>query len=165
MSKHASPKKRSKPYVAKAPTKYGGLHIIAGQMDAANPISEEERITVAADYYASISAMVEGRGEKDHYDSIAYALNIGHMVTRAIMGAEYRDTVAKAMMAAAICMERYKEIGRLGLAGDEIAALREYGPIFEEILKEATKGELKAAQDAAKKKIDKREFFEIERVA
>jgi hypothetical protein len=144
MARHDKPK-RKKAYRPRPETKFGGLHIISERMVQANPLTEEEQIHVSADYYAALTAMIEGRGESGHFDSLVYAVNIARILANNGIGEEYDELVYPALCAMKRCKERWARTGKFGLDGEGVQALRAMASLHEAQLEVTTAAELKAA--------------------
>lgn len=150
----ANNKKPRKAYKPKAKTTFGGLHIVGKRTLVDNPMTDEERTTVLTDYFAALSAMLEGRATIEHFDSLAYAVNIAQVLTLSHMGTEYRDIVQAAMHAMTRCKNRYQKTKKMGLDGEGLQAMRDFEPLFEAILSEATARELVAATRESMRRVE-----------
>lgn len=143
----AANKKRTKKYQPKGKSMIGGLHVIAGRLMALNPLPEERQANVAIAYHTSIDALTGGYAEKNHFDTIVYALNIGVILAESGIGAEYIELLRPASDAMQRCKERYLTSGKFGLDGEGLQAIRAVADLHEAQLAAATHAELQAAID------------------
>lgn len=149
----AGTKKRAKKYQPKGKSMVGGLTAIAGKLVRQNPLPEERQKNVAIAYHTSIDALAGGYAEKNHFDTVVYALNIGVILAENGIGAEYLDLLRPASAAMARCKERYLKTERFGLDGDGLQAIRAVADLHEAQLAAATHGELAAAIDEMHRRI------------
>lgn len=141
----AGTKKPRKAYRSKPRLKHGGLDVIARRITQGSPLLEEECVNVLTDYYEAITAMMAGRADQGHFDTLVYAVNIGRVLSDNGIGTEFEHLIDPAMGAMKRCKERMLRTKRIGLDADGIAALRDFGPLHEAQMETATAGEISAA--------------------
>jgi hypothetical protein len=161
----ANNKKPRKAYKPKRLTSYGGLYTVASRAVDAKPLTDDERQKVVIDYYAAISAMAEGRGTEEHFDSLAYAGNTAQIITRYVFTDADKPLVFNAMCAINRTRDRYLTTNKMGVDGDGLQALRDFGPLFEAILEQSTAGELQAARLEMARRLDRGQYFEARAAA
>ncbi len=142
---HRDKPKRKKQYRPQLRTQYGGLHVLASRIVNAEPLPNDQQVEVKADYYAAISAMIEGRGTGGHFDTLVYACNIARILANNGIGKEYRHLIYPALCAMARCKVRWQRTGKFGLDGEGLQALRDMGPLHEAQIEVTTASELGAA--------------------
>lgn len=145
--------KRSKKYTPRGRSSIGGLHAIAGKLFKASPLSDERQANVVIAYHTSIDAITGGYAQKNHFDTIVYALNIGSILAQNGIGTEYMDLIGPAKEAMLRCKERYLQNGRFGLDGEGLQAVRAVAGLHEAQIEIATQGELAAAIDEMHRRI------------
>lgn len=123
----------------------GSLSAIISNRRKANPLPAERQANVVIAYHTSIDALTGGYAEKNHFDTIVYALNIGSILAANGLGAEYTDLLDPAKNAMQRCKDRYLQSGKFGLDGDGLQAIREVAGLHEAQVALATQGELEAA--------------------
>ena len=138
-------KKRNKTYRPRPASCYGGLHVIAGRMVKAAPLTDVEQIDVLTGYYTAIEAMTDGRGTEAHFDTLVYACNIARILAGNGIGDEYQELVYPALCAMKRCKKRWQRTGKFGLDGEAVQALRDMAPLHEAQLEVTTAAELEAA--------------------
>lgn len=156
----AKSKKPRKAYRPKRLTPYGGLYTVASRSVDGKPLTEDEQQKVATDYYAALSAMTDGRGTELHFDSLAYAGNIAQIITCYVFTDADYSLVHNAMCAINRTRDRYMKTKKMGVDGEGLQALREFGPLFEAILEQSTAGELQAARIEMARRLDRGQIFE-----
>lgn len=143
----ASNRKTRKAYKPKGRSTIGGLHVIAGRLMASNPLPAERQANVAIAYHTSIDALTSGYAEKNHFDTIVYALNIGSILAQNGIGGDYIDLLPPASAAMVRCKERWQKTGKFGLDGEGLLAIRAVADLHEAQLAAATHAEPSAAID------------------
>lgn len=161
----AKNKKPRKPHRAKRITPYGGLYTVASRAVDAEPLTEEEQQKAASDYYAAISALTEGRATVLHFNSLVYAANTARLITRYVFTDADDSLVFAAMTAIGRMGERYGKTKKLGLDGAGLQALRDFAPLFEQLLEDCTAGEWQAARLEMARRLDRGMVFEARAAA
>jgi hypothetical protein len=137
--------KRAKAYRPRPTTQYGGLHVIAGRIVKANPMSDVEQIEVLTDYYAAIDAMAQGRAEFKHFEKLVYAVNVTRVLADMGFGDEYEELIQQGMTAVQKIKDRHTATGKWGLDGDGRKALYTMEDLHRAQLEIATQGEITVA--------------------
>lgn len=142
MKKHRNKKYRQRPV-----SLIGGIGAIIGNLRRTTALPPERQANVVIAYHTSIDAITGGRAQKNHFDTIVYALNIGTILAQNGIGTEYLDLIGPAKEAMLRCKERYLKTGRFGLDGEGLQAVRAVAGLHEAQIEVATHGELAAAID------------------
>lgn len=141
-------KKPRKPYKHKAIRTFGGLPVLAARLIKAEPLTEEQRIDVLADYYAALDAFAHGRGQYNHFEKLVYAVNVSRVLYDMDIfdgDTEHEHLIDAGMAAVYRIKERAEKTGQWGMTGDERKALYELEDLHRAMLEVATKGEIEAA--------------------
>lgn len=110
------PRKAYKPkYVAKNPmaTFFGGM-----SGEHANQL-----MILNMKNHHALSAIVQGRGTRDDWDSLVHAINVGNVLCERGIGNEYRQDMLSARDALESCGKRIVKTDHVILTGDELKAL------------------------------------------
>lgn len=142
--------KRTKRYHPKPRQPFGGLVAISANVrrrELAEPLAAEQQLNVELAYHQSIDAMTGGHATQYHFDTIVYALNIGVILAERGLGSDYLDLLRPALAAMSRAKDRYLKLGKFGLDGDGLIAVRDVAGLHAEQIRLATQQELVDAID------------------
>ena len=88
------------------------------------PIDVKHAHDFSRHYRAALLAFTNGIGSRQHWQTLADALNVARKLCEDGTGSEYTDDVIKAQFAVKSCLYRYRDSGRWGLSGDELNSVK-----------------------------------------
>jgi len=119
-------KRRDKKYV---PKHVGNpfIEVFGGMSD----MHAEQTTTIQAKTASAVQAMVQGRGERVHFDLIVGAVNIANVMCEMGIGPEYREEILAAHNAMLEAGKRALKSGKFGFTGDELRRINEFTEIHD----------------------------------
>lgn len=115
------PKKRTKAYRPKHVSTNPIKSVFGGMSDA----YAEHLQTTNLINHTAMTAMVQGRGNKDFWDRLVGALNLALVLCEQGVGQEYREELVAGREALLACGIRSVEKGRFAFTGAELRAMNE----------------------------------------
>lgn len=131
----------------------GALSLIAKRQADKMPLTEERQKNVVIAYHNAINAMTNGYADKVHFDTLAYALNIGGVLAANGIGEEYAELIPPAKAALNRCRDRWEKTGKFGLDGEGLQAIKDVADLHRAQMEVTTLAELEAAVDAMHKEL------------
>ncbi|MGI4936308.1 MAG: hypothetical protein ACRYF5_06120 [Janthinobacterium lividum] len=138
-------KRPRKPYVSKPVARAGGLAAISANLHDRIMLSKlppERQTNLVVSYHTSIDAMLDGRAEDNHFDSIVYALNVGLILAERGLGDQFLHLLEPALAAMHRVKRRHAERGKYLLDGDGLAAVKAVADLHRAQMEVATHQEL-----------------------
>jgi hypothetical protein len=111
--------------------------------------ASEWLITLKLRNHGALLAMMDGTANLRHADDTIAAHAMCHVLASRGFGVEYKPVVDAAHHAIVSFCERHKRVGRYGLTGSEIAALRDLLELHDQQIGATTIGEVEDAIAAA----------------
>lgn len=115
------PKKRSKAYKPR----YVSVNPIRTFFGGMSDTHAEHLQTTNLVNHAAMQAMVQGRGDKEFWDRLVGAVNIGIVLCEQGIGPEFRAALNDGREALLACGMRSVEKDRFAFTGDELRAMNE----------------------------------------
>lgn len=109
------------------------------------PLPVDNQVNVVISYHTSIDAMTGGYATTVHFDTLVYAMNLGIILAERGICEEYAEAIMPAMQGLLRAKNRYHKIGKFGLDGDALVALKAVAGMHEDQIAQATRGQLEAA--------------------
>lgn len=112
-------KKRTKRYVPK----YVSINPLSTFFGGLSGDHAEHLQTLLLKNHGAMAAMVEGRGDKDAFDRLTGAINMGNVMCEQGIGDEFRASMIAGRNALIELGKRALKTGRFVFKGDELAAM------------------------------------------
>lgn len=154
MSKNRKPRKQYRPRAVGGEISMGPIGRAMQASANRQPMTDDQARDLGIAYHLALERMLRGAGDEEAWSAVTCSLNIALVLCERDIGKEYEPMLVRALDGAFRAKVRAGRTARWAYDGDAITDIRDAFLLHDEQLKIATLGEVRAALQEVRRRID-----------